>query len=43
MDKALVERTLKIIESVSKWESIKPYILVWETTLSLQLRHRLIL
>ncbi|GHV40582.1 hypothetical protein FACS1894179_07330 [Bacteroidia bacterium] len=41
MDKALVERTLKVIESVSQWDSIKPYILVGGTALSLQLEHRL--
>lgn len=41
MDKALVERTRKVIESVSKWDSIKPYILVGGTALSLQIKHRL--
>jgi hypothetical protein len=39
MDKALVERTLKVIEFVSEWDSIKPYILVGGTALSLQLEH----
>ncbi|NDV68743.1 nucleotidyl transferase AbiEii/AbiGii toxin family protein [Dysgonomonas sp. 25] len=41
MDKALVERTLKVIKAVSEWDSIKPYILVGGTALSLQLAHRL--
>ncbi len=41
MDKALVEKTYRIIESVSKMESIKPYLLVGGTALSLQIQHRL--
>lgn len=41
MDKALVEKTKKVITSVSRMESIKPYILVGGTALSLQISHRL--
>jgi predicted nucleotidyltransferase component of viral defense system len=41
MKKALVEKTLKVIDSISEMECIKPYILVGGTALSLQLRHRL--
>ena len=40
MDKALVEKTQKVIESISSMESIKPYILVGGTALSLQIEHR---
>jgi len=41
MDKSLVEKTKKVIESVSGMESIKPYILVGGTALSLQIENRL--
>jgi predicted nucleotidyltransferase component of viral defense system len=41
MDKALVEKTKKALQSISTMESIKPYILVGGTALSLQLNHRL--
>ncbi|MCC8094776.1 MAG: nucleotidyl transferase AbiEii/AbiGii toxin family protein, partial [Tannerellaceae bacterium] len=40
MDKALVEKTKKVIESISKMESIKTYVLVGGTALSLQIKHR---
>ncbi len=41
MNNALVEKTLKVIETISTMESIKPYVLVGGTALSLQLEHRL--
>lgn len=41
MDKALVEKTKKVIVSVSKMESIKSYVLVGGTALSLQIKNRL--
>ncbi|MDR2086356.1 MAG: nucleotidyl transferase AbiEii/AbiGii toxin family protein [Dysgonamonadaceae bacterium] len=41
MDKSLVEKTKKVIESISTLEVIKPYILVGGTALSLQIEHRL--
>lgn len=41
MDKSLVDKTKKVIESISKMESIKPYILVGGTALSLQLSSRM--
>jgi len=41
MDKSLVDKTKKVIESVSKMESIRPYILVGGTALSLQIANRL--
>jgi predicted nucleotidyltransferase component of viral defense system len=41
MDKALVEKTKKILISISTMEAIKPYILVGGTALSLQIEHRL--
>ena len=41
MDNALVEKTKRIIESVSQLDSIKPYVLVGGTALSLQIGHRL--
>jgi len=41
MEKSLVEKTKKVIESISKMESIKPYILVGGTALSLQIENRL--
>ncbi|MDR3266335.1 MAG: nucleotidyl transferase AbiEii/AbiGii toxin family protein, partial [Tannerella sp.] len=41
MDKALVQKTRNVIEAISRMESIKPYILVGGTALSLQLKHRL--
>lgn len=37
----MVEKTRKVIESISKMDSIKPYILVGGTALSLQISHRL--
>lgn len=41
MKKGLALKTSSIIESVSKMESIKPYLLTGGTALSLQLNHRL--
>jgi predicted nucleotidyltransferase component of viral defense system len=41
MDKALVEKTKKVLLSIATLESIKPYILVGGTALSLQMEHRL--
>lgn len=41
MDKALVAKTKTILESISTLETIKPYILVGGTALSLQIKHRL--
>jgi predicted nucleotidyltransferase component of viral defense system len=41
MDKSLVEKTHKVIASISKMETIKPYIMVGGTALSLQMEHRL--
>jgi predicted nucleotidyltransferase component of viral defense system len=38
---ALVEKTQKVIDTVSRMECIKPYVLVGGTALSLQLKHRL--
>ncbi|MCD8264840.1 MAG: nucleotidyl transferase AbiEii/AbiGii toxin family protein [Tannerellaceae bacterium] len=40
MDKALVEKTKKVVESISKIESVSPYILVGGTALALQIGHR---
>ena len=41
MKEALVEKTLKVIETVSKMEFVKSYFLVGGTALALQLKHRL--
>ena len=41
MNMSLVEKTGKAIESVSKMETIRPYILVGGTALSLQIENRL--
>ncbi|MCL1943112.1 MAG: nucleotidyl transferase AbiEii/AbiGii toxin family protein [Candidatus Azobacteroides sp.] len=41
MREALAEKTLQVIDSISRMECIKPYILVGGTALSLQLKHRL--
>ncbi|WP_352421119.1 nucleotidyl transferase AbiEii/AbiGii toxin family protein [Proteiniphilum sp.] len=41
MDKSLVDKTKKVIESVAYLESITPYILVGGTALSLQIKNRL--
>ena len=41
MDKSLVDKTKKVIESISGMESIRPYILVGGTALSLQIKNRL--
>ena len=41
MDKALVEKTKEVIESVPMIESIRPYVLVGGTALSLQIENRL--
>lgn len=41
MNKALVEKTARILDSISKMDFIKPYVLVGGTALSLQLEHRL--
>ena len=41
MKEALVEKTLKVIESISKMEFVKSYFLVGGTALALQLKHRL--
>ncbi|MCD8044005.1 MAG: nucleotidyl transferase AbiEii/AbiGii toxin family protein [Tannerellaceae bacterium] len=40
MDKALVEKTKKVIKSISTMETINSYILVGGTALSLQIEHR---
>jgi hypothetical protein len=41
MDRALVERTKRVMASISRLETIKPYYLVGGTALSIQLNHRL--
>lgn len=41
MDKALVEKTKKVLESISAMESIRPYVLVGGTALAMQIGHRL--
>jgi predicted nucleotidyltransferase component of viral defense system len=41
MNEALTEKTLRVIDSVSRMECIKPYVLVGGTALSLQLKHRM--
>ena len=41
MKEALVEKTFRVIDSISRMECIKPYILVGGTALSLQLKHRM--
>ena len=41
MKEALVEKTLKVIESISKMDFVKSYFLVGGTALALQLKHRL--
>jgi len=41
MKEALVDKTLKVIETISKMEFVKSYFLVGGTALSLQLKHRL--
>jgi predicted nucleotidyltransferase component of viral defense system len=41
MKEALVEKTLKVIEAISKTEFVKSFFLVGGTALSLQLKHRL--
>ncbi|GHT72387.1 hypothetical protein AGMMS50262_00880 [Bacteroidia bacterium] len=41
MKEALVEKTLKVIESISKMDFVKSYFLVGGTALSLQIKHRL--
>lgn len=41
MDKSLMEKTHKVIVSISKMENIKPYVMVGGTALSLQMEHRL--
>jgi predicted nucleotidyltransferase component of viral defense system len=41
MDGALIEKTKKVIVSISEMEAIKPYYLVGGTALSMQLHHRL--
>jgi predicted nucleotidyltransferase component of viral defense system len=41
MKPALVEKTLKVIESISQMEFVKSYFLVGGTALSLQIQHRL--
>ena len=41
MKEALVEKTLKVIETISKMEFVKFYFLVGGTALALQLKHRL--
>jgi predicted nucleotidyltransferase component of viral defense system len=41
MDKAFVEKTQKVIVSISEMETIKSYYLVGGTALSIQLNHRL--
>jgi predicted nucleotidyltransferase component of viral defense system len=41
MKEALVEKTLKAIETISKMEFVKSYFLVGGTALTLQLKHRL--
>lgn len=41
MTKGLALKTCSIIESVSKMDCIKPYLLTGGTALSLQINHRL--
>ena len=41
MKEALVEKTLKVIETISNMEFVKSYFLVGGTALALQLKHRL--
>jgi len=41
MKEALVEKTSKVIEAISKMEFVKSYFLVGGTALALQLKHRL--
>jgi predicted nucleotidyltransferase component of viral defense system len=41
MKEAMVEKTLRVIDSVSQMECIKPYVLVGGTALALQLKHRM--
>jgi len=41
MKEALVEKTLNVIEEISKMEFVKSYFLVGGTALALQLKHRL--
>jgi len=41
MKEALVEKTLNVIEAISKMEFVKSYFLVGGTALALQLKHRL--
>jgi len=41
MKEALVEKTLKVIEVISKMDFVKSYFLVGGTALALQLKHRL--
>jgi predicted nucleotidyltransferase component of viral defense system len=41
MKEALPEKTIKVIEAISKMEFVKSYFLVGGTALSLQLKHRL--
>jgi predicted nucleotidyltransferase component of viral defense system len=41
MKEALVEKTLKVIDSISRMEFVRSYFLVGGTALSLQLKHRL--
>jgi predicted nucleotidyltransferase component of viral defense system len=41
MKEALVEKTLEVIEAISKMEFVKSYFLVGGTALALQLKHRL--
>ena len=41
MKEALVDKTLKVIEAISKMEFVKSFFLVGGTALSLQLKHRL--
>jgi predicted nucleotidyltransferase component of viral defense system len=41
MKEALVEKTAKVIEAISKMEFVKSYFLVGGTALALQLKHRL--
>lgn len=40
MQKALAPKTEKIFEKISKMETIKPFVLVGDTALSLQINHR---
>ncbi|GHT13180.1 hypothetical protein FACS189426_17700 [Bacteroidia bacterium] len=41
MDRSLIEKTKKVIVSISEMKAIKPYYLVGGTALSMQLHHRL--